>query len=267
MREETLRDLIYNADLDKKVNDYNVDSNITLLEFYQYYMSSGKKRTEIAYYIDFLIIVYNNTRVGIIYNMDNKDLHFYIKEEFRNLGIMSNIMKSGLLKTIWPKLKEYNTISCTIPSSYFKIKHLASLGGFELLGPDNEGDIYYRSEYDKKLVKIEEITNENMRNRASLYRRMIKIFESLGISFQFLRLRDMKEHALFISGKYGLTRLISFDSVVLFKDEKKNKWVPVIFKVSYYKYGSIDQKLDYFIEGDEMRKILKKMKDWLDGKF
>jgi len=54
---------------------------------------------------EFIIIFSNKYKTTILYNMDNRDLHFITKLEYRNQSILSDFFKKGLLQKYFPELK------------------------------------------------------------------------------------------------------------------------------------------------------------------
>lgn len=84
---------------------------------------------------EFLIIADDGIKKAIIYNCGNIDLHWYTFHEWRNQSILSNALRTGIIKDIWP---EINSVTCCYElnenkeKKYHMTKHLASLAGLEI---------------------------------------------------------------------------------------------------------------------------------------
>jgi hypothetical protein len=85
-------------------------------------------------YQDIIILLEDNTPVGIVYPMGECDLHVLILEEYQGSGIMSNFMSSGIIHQLNLGLSSVSTnYSLEFePEMYSKIKHLAAKAGLEL---------------------------------------------------------------------------------------------------------------------------------------
>lgn len=79
---------------------------------------------------EFLIIADNGIKKAIIYNCGNIDLHWYTFKKWRNQGVLSNALRTGIIKEIWPQIK---TVTCCYDwdenkdKKYRMTEHLASL--------------------------------------------------------------------------------------------------------------------------------------------
>ena len=84
---------------------------------------------------EFLIIADNGIKKAIIFNCDNRDLHWYTLLKWRNQGVLSQALRSGVIKEIWPEIK---TVTCCYDwnenkeEKYNMTEHLASLAGLEI---------------------------------------------------------------------------------------------------------------------------------------
>ncbi len=85
-------------------------------------------------YPDVIILLEENTPVGIVFPMGESDLHVLVLKEYQNRGIMSNFMSSGIVHQLNPGLSSITTNFNPIfdPEKYSKIKHLASIAGLEI---------------------------------------------------------------------------------------------------------------------------------------
>lgn len=76
-----------------------------------------------------IILVENGVKVGGIYRMGFNDLHWIIKKEFQNQGILSSFLKLGLINKIWPENKSVTLCGITSTEDYKKKEYLANLSG------------------------------------------------------------------------------------------------------------------------------------------
>jgi hypothetical protein len=81
-------------------------------------------------YKDIIILLEENTPVGIVFPMGENDLHVLVLEEYQGRGFMS----SGIIHQLNPGLSSITTNFNPRfePEMYSKIKHLASKAGLEL---------------------------------------------------------------------------------------------------------------------------------------
>lgn len=86
-------------------------------------------------YQNVIILLEENTPVGIVFPMGKSDLHVLVFEEYQGRGIMSNFMSSGIVHQLNPGLTSITTNFSPRfePDMYSKIKHLASKAGLEIL--------------------------------------------------------------------------------------------------------------------------------------
>ena len=81
---------------------------------------------------EFLVIADNGIKKAIILNCGDVDLHWYVFNRWRGNHILSDALRSGIIKDIWPKIK---TVTCYYDwdddkeEKYQMTKHLASLAG------------------------------------------------------------------------------------------------------------------------------------------
>lgn len=132
MRNETLSYILRNMKLEKC--DF-LENNIYYIKKHVrqkiYSPSLGREKTHYTK-CEFLIIVDNGIKKGIIYNCENNDLHWYTFHKWRNQGVISNALRTGIIKKVWPMVK---TVSCCCDRNenkeekYNMTKHLASLAG------------------------------------------------------------------------------------------------------------------------------------------
>lgn len=91
---------------------------------------------------EFIIITEDGTKKAIIYNCGNIDLHWYTFVKWRNQGVLSNALRSGIIKEVWPQIK---TVTCcsdwneNAEEKYRMTEYLASLAG---LGMSDESSCW-----------------------------------------------------------------------------------------------------------------------------
>ena len=98
-------------------------------------MLNGKPLPKGCYgYKDIIILLEDNSPVGIVFPMDESDLHVLILEEHQGKGIMSGFMSSGLIHQLNPGLSSVSTNYCpeSEPEMYHKVKHLAAKAGLKV---------------------------------------------------------------------------------------------------------------------------------------
>ena len=85
---------------------------------------------------EFLIIASNGIKQGIIHNCNNMDLHWYILTHWRNKSVLSNALRTGIIRQVWPQIK---TVTCCYnwddnkAEKYQKTKYLADLAGLGVI--------------------------------------------------------------------------------------------------------------------------------------
>lgn len=252
MTNKSLSYLTDKIDINDYKECYGIDNNIILLKFDNYSYDNFD-----GYY---LLIVYNGKRAGIIYNMDNDDLHIYLHESFRNIGIMSTIMRSGIINKAWPNFGNY--ITCTSPTEYFKTQHLAKLAKYEFCGPTNPDSIYYENDRAKGLVRVQKFNNINF--DASLFREISGNIKYFNLRYELLTFEGTKHSIFAVEGDFGLSRLIVLENVTFFKDERSRRWMPVMMKVSHYVHGHKSYDKHYFIGDGRLEDIFRYLKNWLN---
>ena len=81
---------------------------------------------------EFLVIAENGIKQGIILNCDNRDLHWYVFIPWRNKGVLSKALRTGIIKRIWPNIR---TVTCCYnwdddkQAKWKMTEHLAALAG------------------------------------------------------------------------------------------------------------------------------------------
>lgn len=92
---------------------------------------------------EFLIITDNMVKKAIILNCDDIDLHWYVHEKWRNKHVLSNALRTGIIRYMWPNVK---WVTCCydndlsdeeICNKYRMTYHLARICGLKLVADDN----------------------------------------------------------------------------------------------------------------------------------
>lgn len=84
---------------------------------------------------EFLVIAPGGIKKGIILRCDNIDLHWYVYKKHRGEKVLSNALRTGVLRKVWPKNK---TITCCYEwkdnkkDKYEMTKHLAEIAGLKI---------------------------------------------------------------------------------------------------------------------------------------
>lgn len=84
---------------------------------------------------EFLIITENGIKQAIIHNCNNSDLHWYVYQNWRDRHVLSNALRTGIIKETWPDITSvtccYNWDDNKV-QKYQMTKHLASLADLEV---------------------------------------------------------------------------------------------------------------------------------------
>ena len=78
------------------------------------------------------MIADNGIKKAIILNCGDVDLHWYVFNRWRGNHILSDVLRSGIIKEIWPQI---TSVTCCYDwdddkeEKYRMTKHLASLAG------------------------------------------------------------------------------------------------------------------------------------------
>ena len=132
MKNETLSYILRSL----KLSNYNrIKENIYYVKkrvkFTRYDFETGKKKYNYGKY-EFLVIAEESIKKAIILNCGNIDLHWYVFKKWRGQHVLSNVLKSGIIKEVWPDIK---TVTCCYDynedkeEKYKMTEYLASLAG------------------------------------------------------------------------------------------------------------------------------------------
>ena len=84
---------------------------------------------------EFLIIAENGEKQAIILRCGRVDLHWYVLRKWRKHGVLSNALRTGILKEVWPENKK---ITCcygygdNYEEKFEMTQHLADIAGLIL---------------------------------------------------------------------------------------------------------------------------------------
>lgn len=84
---------------------------------------------------EFLIIAENGEKQAIILRCGRIDLHWYVLRKWRKHGVLSNALRTGILKEVWPENKK---ITCcygygdNCEEKFEMTQHLADIAGLIL---------------------------------------------------------------------------------------------------------------------------------------
>jgi hypothetical protein len=102
-------------------------------------ISQGKKRGQ----YEFLVLVQNGVKCGIILRCGFGDLHWYVFKKHRGQGVLSNALRTGIINEVWPENK---VVTCSYDYEMdYDLKcsmtqHLAKLANLEF--KDGESGIF-----------------------------------------------------------------------------------------------------------------------------
>lgn len=84
---------------------------------------------------EFLVIAEGGEKQGIILRCGEEDLHWYVYRKWRNQGVLSDALRTGVIRQVWPENRE---ITCCYNYNdnrreKFKMtRHLADIAGLIL---------------------------------------------------------------------------------------------------------------------------------------
>ena len=81
------------------------------------------------HYHDYLVLLKNGEKAGILLNCDSVDVHAYVLQKYRKQHIVSRLTNNGFLKKIWP---DVDSVTCADLYNYDKVKHLVEISGLRL---------------------------------------------------------------------------------------------------------------------------------------
>lgn len=135
MKDEQLKAILDRIDL-KKCEEF--------IDNYIYYSRQCVKqrcyRGDGSYYYvedeyEFLIIAQNGEKQAIILRCGYIDLHWYVLKRWRNQHVLSNALRTGIIRQVWP---ENTKITCCYnyyddrEEKYKMTKHLADIAELDL---------------------------------------------------------------------------------------------------------------------------------------
>lgn len=128
MTNNTLSYVLRNIDLTKGVLVRTVGNlNAILIENHKTVTTNSYGRF-VGFY-DYLILLKDREKVGIILKCDSVDVHVYVYPKYREQHIVSTLIGDGFLKELWPDI---DSVTCANYKEYERIKYLAEIAGFEL---------------------------------------------------------------------------------------------------------------------------------------
>ena len=128
MTNDTLSHILRNIDLSKGylVRTENNLEAVLIENHKTVTINSGRRYIE---YYDYVILLKDGLKVGIIMKCEFEDIHVYVYPKFRNQHIVSKLTGDGFLKKLWPDI---NSVTCANKREYNKIKYLVENAGFYL---------------------------------------------------------------------------------------------------------------------------------------
>ncbi|MBR3968290.1 MAG: hypothetical protein IKJ93_01710 [Clostridia bacterium] len=132
MRNETLSHVLRSLNLDRcthiKENIYYIKKTVRELTYSQ---TLGRDKIG-STKCEFLIIADGGVKKAIILKCGNVDLHWYVFKAWRNKKVLSNALRTNIIKETW---SEIETVTCCYEygenkeEKYEMTKHLAALAG------------------------------------------------------------------------------------------------------------------------------------------
>lgn len=132
MENETLSHILRGLHLDKcefiRDNAYYIKKTVKQM----IYNCDIKKEKPFYAKYEFLVVAENGIKKAIILNCGDIDLHWYVFKKWRGKHVLSNFLRTGIIKEIWPDIK---TVTCcyewddNVEVKYKMTEHLASLAG------------------------------------------------------------------------------------------------------------------------------------------
>ena len=126
MTNDTLSHVLRNIDLSKGNLIRTVNNLEAVLIEHHKTVTINSGRRYIGYY-DYLILLKDGAKVGIILKCDTVDIHVYVYPRYRDQHIVSKLTGDGFLKELWPDI---DSVTCANRREYEKIKYLAEIAGF-----------------------------------------------------------------------------------------------------------------------------------------
>ena len=128
MTNKTLSYVLRNIDLSKgKLVRTVGDLDAFLIENHKTVRNYGNGK--IVDFFDYLILLKNGTKVGIILKCDSVDIHVYVYPKYREQHVVSRLTENGFLKELW---SDIDSVTCANSNEYDRIKYLAEIAGFKL---------------------------------------------------------------------------------------------------------------------------------------
>ena len=85
---------------------------------------------------EFLVIAENGEKQGIILRCGEVDLHWYVYRRWRNRSVLSNALRTGVIRRVWPENQEI-TCCCGYGDDPIEklsmTKHLAEIAGLSVI--------------------------------------------------------------------------------------------------------------------------------------
>lgn len=135
MRDEQLKNQLQKIDLNECVE---------VINNYIYYIKKQVKQrcynengnfSFVTDEYEFLIVAENGEKQAIILRCGYTDLHWFVLKKWRNSHVLSNALRTGIIKQIWPENKK---VTCCYnyndnrKQKWLMTKHLADLAGLHL---------------------------------------------------------------------------------------------------------------------------------------
>lgn len=133
MKDNEMRSILKNINLKDRKVVASVDDIEVYRAFHPVELSMfGGEYTKV-FDGDFLVILKNGERAGLIHTCGDEDIYWYMAKKFRGQHILSRVLRTNIIKKTWPYTKGITYIK---PGKGGINHHLASEGGLIFRGPE-----------------------------------------------------------------------------------------------------------------------------------
>ena len=104
-------------------------------EVSQTFVDENKEKCIIENEYEFIVIAEDGEKKGIILRCGDVDLHWFVLEKYRGQHVLSNALRTGVIKRLWSDNKK---VTCCydygedVEDKYNMTAHLAEIAGLEL---------------------------------------------------------------------------------------------------------------------------------------
>lgn len=134
-----------NEQLKRQLQKIDLKDCVEIKDNHIYYIEKQVKQRctngdgSFGYFItncEFLIIAKNGEKQAIILRCGETDLHWFVIGKWRKKQVLSNALRTGIIKEIWPENKNISCCSSydeDYDNKYMMTKHLGEIAGLEIV--------------------------------------------------------------------------------------------------------------------------------------